>query len=56
MTIGQAVDILYQHGLISTPDYWKLHAQQGQTVDGAYAAILIQNVASKINAGAVKFA
>jgi len=44
--LKQAVDILAEKGIIGTPEYWVEHAKAGKTVNGEYAATLIERMAA----------
>lgn len=47
-SIASAVQVLYNAGVIASPDYWVRNAQHGKIVDGEYAGMLIQNMAKFI--------
>lgn len=51
-TLESGVKILQEFGIISSPDYWNENAVKGKTVNGEYAAILIQRVAALLLKGA----
>ncbi len=45
ISIEEAVNTLYNHSVISAPDYWIKHTQEGESVNGEYAGILLKRVA-----------
>lgn len=45
-SLANDIKLLQEFGIINTPEYWIQNAIKGKTVDGEYAAILIQRVAS----------
>ncbi|AHM57227.1 cell wall hydrolase/autolysin [Peptoclostridium acidaminophilum DSM 3953] len=47
--LKQALDILVERGLIGTPEYWVEHAKAGKTVNGEYAATLIERMAALLS-------
>lgn len=47
-TLLEAVNILQQHGIIVSPDYWLANAVPGGTCKGEYMAMLIKNFANKL--------
>jgi len=46
--LAEALDVLVTKGIINTPEYWQENAREGKTVNGAYAATLIERVAALI--------
>lgn len=46
--IKDAVQVLVQHGIISSPDFWIQNATAGKTIPGQYAAALILKTAAKL--------
>ena len=44
--LSEALKVLVDRGIINTPDYWQQNARVGKTVNGAYAAALIEKVAA----------
>ena len=44
--LAKALKVLVDRGIINTPDYWQQNARVGKTVNGAYAAALIEKVAA----------
>ena len=44
--LSEALKVLVAKGLINTPDYWQQNAREGKTVNGAYAAALIERMAA----------
>jgi N-acetylmuramoyl-L-alanine amidase len=49
--LENAVDVLRQKGIISSPDYWLQNARKGRTVNGEYAGVLIKRVAELLKRG-----
>lgn len=49
LALKQAVDILAERGMIGTPEYWIEHAKAGKTVNGEYAATLIERMAALLS-------
>ncbi len=46
--LEKAIDILGKNGVVSSPAYWLENAQEGKTVKGEYAALLIERMAEFI--------
>ena len=49
--LKSAIDLLVEHGLMVSPEYWLQNAMAGKRVEGEYAAILISNMANKLKQG-----
>lgn len=46
--LKEALDVLAKNNVINSPDYWLLNAKAGKTVRGDYAALLIKNMARRL--------
>jgi N-acetylmuramoyl-L-alanine amidase len=46
--IAEAIEVLLEAGVISSPDYWLQNARPGKTVSGENAGALIQKMAQKL--------
>lgn len=44
--LKEAIQVLVDKGIISSPDYWLQNAQKGKNVNGEYTAILIKKAAN----------
>ena len=42
--LAEALDILVENGVVSSPAYWLENAREGKTVKGEYAALLIERM------------
>jgi N-acetylmuramoyl-L-alanine amidase len=47
--LAEALDILVNNGVVSSPAYWLENAQAGKTVNGEYAGLLIERMAEYIS-------
>jgi N-acetylmuramoyl-L-alanine amidase len=47
--LAEAVAILQEAGVISSPEYWLESAKAGKAVNGEYAGVLIQKMAEKLS-------
>lgn len=47
--LAEALDILVQNGIVSSPAYWLEYARLGKTVKGEYAGLLIERIAEYIS-------
>jgi N-acetylmuramoyl-L-alanine amidase len=54
--LDSALKVLQEFGIIQSPEYWRQNAVKGKTVEGAYAAILIQRVAALLMKGEFNYA
>ncbi len=50
-SLDDAIEVLAEHGIINTPEYWRQHAVPEETVRGEYAALMIQRMARAIGHG-----
>lgn len=41
-----ALEVLVRNGILKTPEYWLQNARKGQSVNGEYAGMLIERMAS----------
>jgi peptidoglycan L-alanyl-D-glutamate endopeptidase CwlK len=48
LTFEEAIKVLQDNGIISSPDYWLENAVIGETVKGEYAGSLIIKIANKL--------
>lgn len=48
---SEAVELLQSKGIVNSPEYWLKNAKAGRTVNGEYAATLIERVAAFILRG-----
>jgi len=46
--LNNSLDLLLEHDIITSPEYWLRNAVAGKMVKGEYAGILINNMANKI--------
>lgn len=44
--LSEALEVLVAKGIINTPDYWRENAREGKTVNGTFAAALIERMAA----------
>jgi N-acetylmuramoyl-L-alanine amidase len=51
LSLGEAVKILQDHGVINSPDYWIKNARTGTTANGAYVGELIKKMAHVLKGG-----
>lgn len=42
--LAEALDVLVQNGIVSSPAYWRENAQAGKIVEGEYAELLIKRI------------
>ena len=48
LSLDDSIEVLTDHGIIHTPEYWRQHAVREETVRGEYAAVLLQRMAKLI--------
>jgi len=47
-TTDEAISVLLERGVISSPDYWKIHAAEGAICDGGNVAAVLSRIASRL--------
>lgn len=47
----QVIEVLVKAGILTSPEYWLANARPGKTVDGAYAGIILNRMAERLEGG-----